>query len=111
MPTRYQGRLSSAKLFIVTIGMPAANVVLSPMVTLLGIRQLFMLLGASITSAALLLLLVGDRDTMHSALGDADEVVDDRGTLRALAKNGGNVRVVPDLASVSRRFSTDTSKI
>jgi hypothetical protein len=62
-PNHLQGRFSSAKLFLVTLGMPLANMVLSPLVDYLGTMPLIAFLGTSLIVLAVAVMAMGDSST------------------------------------------------
>lgn len=59
-PNQMQGRFSSAKLFLVTLGMPLANLVLSPLVDYMGTMPLIAFLGSSLIVLPVLVYAAGE---------------------------------------------------
>jgi hypothetical protein len=80
-PNHLQGRFSSAKLFLVTLGMPLANMVLSPLVDYLGTMPLIAFLGTSLIVLAVAVLLMGDsnggrRGRHHGGVGGGNKATE-----------------------------------
>jgi hypothetical protein len=80
-PNHLQGRFSSAKLFLVTLGMPLANMVLSPLVDYLGTMPLIAFLGTSLIVLTVAVLLMGDsnggrRGRHHGGVGGGNKATE-----------------------------------